>query len=217
MSMGAINALAYAVNHSDRLSHLVIIDAGPEMRRPGSSRIRDFVNDVADAVSIEAIIERALQFNPRRDPKILRRSLMHNLRQQPDGSWRWKYDRSRFQRLNQDDAPRRAGALGRRARRRSPVRLWSCAAARATYFTTRTPSALPRGCRTAAGSRSRAPVTPCRATTRRASSPNCAAFWRRGIDAAEAEYRSAIPADAPRIVFVPRRSSRRATPRSCCA
>src|SRR3954467_12241509 len=102
MSMGAINALAYAINHSDRLSHLVIIDAGPEMRRPGSSRIRDFVNDVADAVSIEAIIERALQFNPRRDPNILRRSLMHNLRQQPDGTWRWKYDRSRFTRLNHD-------------------------------------------------------------------------------------------------------------------
>ncbi|HEX5455475.1 MAG TPA: alpha/beta hydrolase [Stellaceae bacterium] len=102
MSMGAINALAYAINHSERLSHLVIIDAGPEMRRPGSSRIRDFVNDVADAVSIEAIIERALEFNPRRDPKILRRSLMHNLRRQEDGSWRWKYDRSRFQRLDQE-------------------------------------------------------------------------------------------------------------------
>lgn len=102
MSMGAINALAYAINHSDRLSHLVIIDAGPEMRRPGSSRIRDFVNDVADAVSIEAIIERALEFNPRRDPKILRRSLMHNLRQQADGTWRWKYDRSRFQRLDHE-------------------------------------------------------------------------------------------------------------------
>lgn len=100
MSMGAINALAYAINHSERLSHLVIIDAGPEMRRPGSRRIRDFVNDVADAVSIEAIIERALEFNPRRDPKILRRSLMHNLRRQADGSWRWKYDRSRFQRLD---------------------------------------------------------------------------------------------------------------------
>jgi esterase len=101
MSMGAINALAYAVNHSDRLSHLVIIDAGPEMRRPGSSRIRDFVNDVAEAVSLEAIIERALEFNPRRDPQILRRSLMHNLRRQEDGSWRWKYDRSRFQRMDQ--------------------------------------------------------------------------------------------------------------------
>ena len=69
MSMGAINALAYAINHSDRLSHLVIIDAGPEMRRPGSSRIRDFVNDVADAVSIEAIIERALAIQPAPRPE----------------------------------------------------------------------------------------------------------------------------------------------------
>jgi len=72
------------------------------MRRPGSSRIRDFVNGVADTVTIEAIIEKALEFNPRRDPKILRRSLMHALRQQPDGTWKWKYDRRRFQALDQE-------------------------------------------------------------------------------------------------------------------
>src|SRR5690348_8739868 len=102
MSLGAINSLSFAVAHPERLSHLVIIDAGPEMRRPGSSRIRDFVTQVQETVTVEAIIEKALQFNPRRDPKILRRSLMHNLRQQPDGTWRWKYDRSRFQRMNQE-------------------------------------------------------------------------------------------------------------------
>jgi pimeloyl-ACP methyl ester carboxylesterase len=39
---GAITR-SLAVAHPERLSHLVIIDAGPEMRRPGSSRIRDFV------------------------------------------------------------------------------------------------------------------------------------------------------------------------------
>jgi pimeloyl-ACP methyl ester carboxylesterase len=72
------------------------------MRRPGSSRIRDFVNGVAETVTIEAIIEKALEFNPRRDPKILRRSLMHALRQQPDGTWKWKYDRRRFQVLDQE-------------------------------------------------------------------------------------------------------------------
>jgi len=102
MSLGAINSLAFAVAHPERLSNLVIIDAGPEMRRPGSSRIRDFVNGVAETVTIEAIIEKALQFNPRRDPTILRRSLMHALRQQPDGTWRWKYDRRRFQVLDQE-------------------------------------------------------------------------------------------------------------------
>jgi esterase len=102
MSLGAINSLAFAIAHPERLSHLVIIDAGPEMRRPGSSRIRDFVNAVQETVTVEAIIEKALEFNPRRDPTILRRSLMHNLRQQADGTWKWKYDTRRFQALGQD-------------------------------------------------------------------------------------------------------------------
>jgi len=102
MSLGAINSLAFAIAHPERLNNLVIIDAGPDMRRPGSSRIRDFVNEVQDTVTIEAIIEKALKFNPRRDPKILRRSLMHALRQQPDGTWKWKYDTRRFQSMGQD-------------------------------------------------------------------------------------------------------------------
>ena len=101
-SMGAINGLAFAVTHPERLSALVMIDAGPEVRRRGSSRIREFVNGGAKPETLEEIIERALAFNPRRDPQILRRSLMHNLRPQPDGTWSWKYDRSRFQRLDHD-------------------------------------------------------------------------------------------------------------------
>ncbi len=102
MSMGAINALAYAIEYPETLSALVLIDAGPNVRRPGSSRIRDFVNGGAEPASLEAIIERALAFNPRRDPLILRRSLMHNLRQEPDGNWTWKYDRRRFQQMGGD-------------------------------------------------------------------------------------------------------------------
>jgi pimeloyl-ACP methyl ester carboxylesterase len=102
MSMGAINALAFANHYPEKLSALVLIDAGPGVRRPGSRRIRDFVNGGAEPASLDAIIERALAFNPRRDPKILRRSLMHNLRQGPDGNWSWKYDRRRFQQMDRD-------------------------------------------------------------------------------------------------------------------
>lgn len=102
MSMGAINALAFAIHYPERLSHLVLIDAGPEVRRPGSSRIRDFVNGSAKPEKLDEIIERALAFNPRRDPTVLRRSLMHNLRRGPDGSWSWKYDRRRFQQMDRD-------------------------------------------------------------------------------------------------------------------
>ncbi len=102
MSMGAINGLAYAIAYPETLSALVLIDAGPNVRRPGSSRIRDFVNGGAEPEPLEAIIDRALAFNPRRDPLILRRSLMHNLRRQDDGNWVWKYDRRRFQSMGGD-------------------------------------------------------------------------------------------------------------------
>jgi len=114
MSMGAINGLAYAIAHPETLSALVLIDAGPNVRRPGSSRIRNFVNGGAEPSSLEAIIERALEFNPRRDPVILRRSLMHNLRRQDDGNWVWKYDRRRFQEMGGDQhaAERRSLADG---------------------------------------------------------------------------------------------------------
>jgi len=107
MSMGAINALAFAIHYPQRLSHLVLIDAGPEVRRPGSRRVRDFVNGSAKPETLEEIIARALTFNPRRDPTILRRSLMHNLRQQSDGTWSWKYDRRRFQQMGETHAVER--------------------------------------------------------------------------------------------------------------
>ncbi|HTV45259.1 MAG TPA: alpha/beta hydrolase [Stellaceae bacterium] len=114
MSMGAINGLAYAIRYPETLSALVVIDAGPNVRRPGSTRIRDFVNGGSEPETLEAIIARALAFNPRRDPLILRRSLMHNLREGTDGTWTWKYDRHRFQRMGGDQhaAERRALADG---------------------------------------------------------------------------------------------------------
>ena len=150
MSMGAINGLAYAIAYPETLSALVLIDAGPDMRRPGSSRIRDFVNGGAEPETLEAIIERALSFNPRRDPLVLRRSLMHNLRRQEDGNWVWKYDRGGFSRWAASSTPP-SGATSPTGSPRSPARPWSCAAARAMCSTTRTPSASRRARPTGAG------------------------------------------------------------------
>ena len=172
MSMGAINALAFAIAYPETLSALVLIDAGPEVRRRGSSRIRDFVNGGAKPESLDAIIERALAFNPRRDPKVLRRSLMHNLRQQTDGNWVWKYDRRRFQQMGDAHAAERRGLA--EGSPRSPARPWWCAAPRATSSTRRMASVWRSVCRTAASSRSPRPATPCRATIPRIWLPHCA-------------------------------------------
>ena len=91
-SMGALNAFTYAAAHSRRLAALVIIDAGPELRLEGAQRIGDFVQATAELDSLDDFVARARAFNPLRDERLLRRSLLHNLRRLPNGKWARKND-----------------------------------------------------------------------------------------------------------------------------
>jgi esterase len=92
-SLGAMNGLALAARHPDRLAGLAMIDAAPHMTGGGAQRVADFVLMPAELPSVEEFVERAQRFNRRRDPVLLRRSVLHNLRRMPSGSWTWKYDR----------------------------------------------------------------------------------------------------------------------------
>ena len=91
-SMGALNSFTFAAEHSDRLRGLVLIDAGPSIRTHGAERIGDFVNATAEIDSIDDALEKALQFNPLRDPRLLRRGLLYNYRKLPSGKWARKHD-----------------------------------------------------------------------------------------------------------------------------
>jgi esterase len=93
MSMGGVAALRYATSHSERLSALVVIEAGAVPRADGVERVRAFIEQEHEHDSIEDFVAQALRFNSRRDPEILRSSLRHNLRQVWNGRWTWKYDR----------------------------------------------------------------------------------------------------------------------------
>jgi pimeloyl-ACP methyl ester carboxylesterase len=95
-SMGGLNSIVYAGGGGERLAGVVIVDVGPELNLGGTQRIGDFIRDTPEAESIDAFIEKAMQFNPRRDPILLRRSLHHNLRQLPNGKWSWKWDPNRM-------------------------------------------------------------------------------------------------------------------------
>lgn len=75
-----------------RLAALVIVDTGPGIRIDGARRIGDFVADTAELDSIDEFVARAMMFNPRRDPRLLSRSLRHNLRRLPNGKWARKND-----------------------------------------------------------------------------------------------------------------------------
>jgi pimeloyl-ACP methyl ester carboxylesterase len=104
MSLGGLNSLDYASQHSDRLDGLVVVDVGPDIRLEGARNISDFVRADGILDSVEAFVERAVSFNPRRDPELLRRSLLYNLRQLPDGKWMWKYDRRHRMEFDLDKA-----------------------------------------------------------------------------------------------------------------
>jgi esterase len=91
-SMGGFNAFNYAFHHSHRLAALVLVDAGPSMLTKGARRIADFVNQTAELDSLDEVMQKAIEFNPRRDPRLLRRSLLHNFRQDPSGKWVRKTD-----------------------------------------------------------------------------------------------------------------------------
>jgi len=92
MSLGGVNALAWAGRHSRRLAGLVLIDVGPEIRFEGVRKIQAFTSEATPLDSVDHFVERALAFNPRRNRELLRRSLLHNLRPMPDGRLMWKYD-----------------------------------------------------------------------------------------------------------------------------
>ena len=97
-SLGAVNGLSFAAQHPGRLPGLVMIDAGPWVQRRGAERIVEFVLEDAELPSVEDFVERARRFNTRRDPELLRHSLLRNLRPLPDGGWTWKYDRRHLSR-----------------------------------------------------------------------------------------------------------------------
>jgi pimeloyl-ACP methyl ester carboxylesterase len=91
-SMGALNAFVYALEHGERLAGLVLIDAGPNIRMAGAQRIGEFVGATAEIDSIEEAVVKALAFNPLRDARLLRRSLLYSYRRLPSGKWARKHD-----------------------------------------------------------------------------------------------------------------------------
>ena len=95
-SMGGFAAIGYAIAHAAKVSGLVAVDVGPELSMDGAKRIRDFIAMDRVLDSVEAFVERAMAFNPRRNPTLLRRSLMHNLRKLPNGKFTWKHDPNRM-------------------------------------------------------------------------------------------------------------------------
>ena len=92
LSLGGLASIEFAARHSGALDALSIVDIGPELSMSGVNKIVDFGRAPGELDSIDDFMERALRFNPRRDPNALRYSLSHNLRRLENGKLGWKYD-----------------------------------------------------------------------------------------------------------------------------
>ena len=100
MSLGGIAGLHYALDRPKALAGFVAVDVGPWVNVEASLPIREFMQEVAGLDQLEQFVDAALRLNPRRDARLLRHSLWHNLRTCPDGRLIWKTDlRQRGDRL----------------------------------------------------------------------------------------------------------------------
>jgi pimeloyl-ACP methyl ester carboxylesterase len=92
MSLGGLTSIALADRAADLVRALVLVDVTPGVNREKASAITQFVDGPEHFASFDEILERTIAFNPTRSEASLRRGVLHNAVQLPDGRWRWRYD-----------------------------------------------------------------------------------------------------------------------------
>jgi esterase len=91
MSMGGMTAILVAHDRGDLVSSLVLIDVTPGVNADKARHITDFVNGPTSFDDFNALLERTKEHNPTRSESSLRRGILHNALQRPDGSWVWRH------------------------------------------------------------------------------------------------------------------------------
>ncbi|HZO09513.1 MAG TPA: alpha/beta hydrolase [Myxococcota bacterium] len=99
MSLGGLTAIALAARHPDLVRRLAVVDVTPGTDHAKAEPIIAFVSGPESFESFDAILERTVRFNPTRSRASLRRGVLHNARELPDGRWSWRYDPMRSWRL----------------------------------------------------------------------------------------------------------------------
>ena len=98
-SMGAINGYLCAARQPALFEQLVICDVGPDTLSPGlvaqmSATLADWAR--ARFADPEVVLAEWLAGRAPAHEAGLRRYILHNLRQRPDGRWVWRFDAARL-------------------------------------------------------------------------------------------------------------------------
>src|SRR5215469_10729493 len=95
MSLGGLTAIRLAATRPDLVRRLVVVDVTPGVTAAKSAPIAEFVQGPEVFGSFDEVLERTIAYNPSRSGSSLRRGVLHNARELPDGRWAWRYDRLR--------------------------------------------------------------------------------------------------------------------------
>jgi pimeloyl-ACP methyl ester carboxylesterase len=91
MSLGGATAIALAVRHPHLVRRLLLVDITPGVNGDKASDITAFLSGPETFATFDEILERTILFNPTRSEASLRRGVLHNSVQAPDGSWAWRH------------------------------------------------------------------------------------------------------------------------------
>ena len=103
MSLGGLTSMEIAVRHPSLVRNLVMVDITPGVNQQKAKAVIDFVDGPQEFASFDDLLARTIEFNPTRSESSLRRGILHNAAQRPDGSWQWRYDRTGHTRPKDDE------------------------------------------------------------------------------------------------------------------
>lgn len=93
MSLGGLTAIALTAHAPELVRGVVLVDVTPGVNREKASAITAFIAGPESFSTFDELLERTVQFNPTRSESSLRRGILHNAWERPDGTWAWRYDR----------------------------------------------------------------------------------------------------------------------------
>ena len=98
MSLGGLTALMLADTHPHLVRRLMLVDITPGVNRAKAEPILEFISGPVHFASFDDILARTIEHNPTRSEASLRRGILNNAKELPDGRWTWRWDPTRPER-----------------------------------------------------------------------------------------------------------------------
>lgn len=115
MSMGGLVSIVLASRHAELVQHVAVVDVMPGVTQAKAATMGPARGAMPESFeTLEEIVAGTVAADPKRSESSLRRGVIHNTKQLPNGRWVWRHDRlprdAEGFALNEDGTRREAGA-----------------------------------------------------------------------------------------------------------